>query len=723
MAKRDTLAAASGRWPQILADLAGISPDQLCRREGPCPNCGGRTRFRWDQDDGDGAWHCSHCGGKGADGGGGNGIDLLCRLRDLSFEEAVAEVDRYLGRGGNGGARAARRRPAKPSAPKTPPPSERICFARLDAAGQIADGEMFSPNKAKGRAYSSRWLRWSAENIDAAESIVLEVDTLAELLNAPEIPDGSPETDRPPPADPIAVARAALAEAIDAGASRADLEALAARLAIDHELPAAAIRNLWRALEAEQQAAQAIAAGRQRLEIAADGQEVGRALISLEGLFPGSLAAAIRTRTQYLPSDDISSAMLILAAAAGVMKLGSEIVAKQSAGFRVPLNLYVALVARSGAKKGPTQRLLLDDQIDPIARELALQHARSMAQWREENHGRKPAERTDQPIELRIRASKWTGESLDHMLAALEPAGLGLLLSREELKGVFSGLNQYKGGRGDDSEQLLESYDGRGSAALRITADGGGRFYSQCQVTICGAIQQTVLSRLVAASDGDASGLWARFTFAPLPEIVVPIPPEESAEDITAAEEAAAVLVRAVREVYRLPRQTLMLSSEARREFLAYEAQCQGDALRAELPAQQACWGKAAGKVLRIAGLLHLLHRVSPDGQHSDEVQPWAVREACNLVTYLTGWTLGLHAAASGDGDPTDLMRLIHRLAALGEPVGWREVAGRLSRKRRHEVDSAALRAAAEALAGLGYGEIREMGRRWVYAALRDLPG
>jgi hypothetical protein len=522
----------------------------------------------------------------------------------------------------------------------------------------------------------------------------------------------------------VGAVRASLAAALERGASRADLEELIARLSTDQEQPASTIRAILRALEQENRAADAIATGRSRLEIAADRQEIGGQLITLAGLFPASLAEAIQTRMQFLPSDDISSALMFLAGAAGVMKLGSEVVAKASAGFRVPLNLYVALVGRSGAKKGPGQRLLLDDQIDPIARELAQQHARNMAAWREENRGCKPSDRTEPPLELRIRASKWTGESLDATLANLETAGLGLLLSREELAGMFGGLNAYRAGRGDDSEQLLEAYDGRGTVALRVTADGGGRFYSQCQVSICGAIQPTVLRRLVGASEGDASGLWARFLFAPLPERVVPIPPEETQQQIQASEAAAAMLVHVIGQVYRLPRQSLHLSAEARRDFLAYEARCQGDALRAELPAQQACWGKAAGKVLRVAGLLHLLHAVCPDGHHSEEIQPWAIQEACNLIDHLTGWTLGLHAAAVDQDDPTELMRTLHRLAGLEGAVGWRELRSRLGKRQRETIDSAAAREAAAALAGLGYGELVPGSRGgWSYRATKDLPG
>ncbi|MFN9622023.1 MAG: hypothetical protein ACK587_04180, partial [Cyanobacteriota bacterium] len=56
----------------------------------------------------------------------------------------------------------------------------------LEQAGQLAEDEMFSPPRAKGRAYSSRWLRWSGENVDLAASIVLEYQASVGLDRAPE---------------------------------------------------------------------------------------------------------------------------------------------------------------------------------------------------------------------------------------------------------------------------------------------------------------------------------------------------------------------------------------------------------------------------------------------------------------------------------------------------------------------------------------------------------
>jgi putative DNA primase/helicase len=93
----DVLTAASGRWREILEALAGLRPEQLSNRHQPCPACGGRDRFRFDDRDGNGSWFCNQCGGKDHLGGGGTGIDLLMRVRRWSFRQACEEVERHLG--------------------------------------------------------------------------------------------------------------------------------------------------------------------------------------------------------------------------------------------------------------------------------------------------------------------------------------------------------------------------------------------------------------------------------------------------------------------------------------------------------------------------------------------------------------------------------------------------------------------------------------------------
>jgi putative DNA primase/helicase len=70
---------AQGRWFDILVGL-GIGASFLRNRHGPCPLCGGKDRFRWDNREGNGTWICSGCGA-------GDGASLAMKFKGLSFVE------------------------------------------------------------------------------------------------------------------------------------------------------------------------------------------------------------------------------------------------------------------------------------------------------------------------------------------------------------------------------------------------------------------------------------------------------------------------------------------------------------------------------------------------------------------------------------------------------------------------------------------------------------
>jgi putative DNA primase/helicase len=115
------LDAAAGRWPQLLMELGGLSPDQLENRHQPCPNCGGTDRYRWDNDEGPGGWFCNQCGGKDFMGGAGSGMDLLMRVTGWDFKQATARLEQHLGMEPTTTAKA--RKPKRPHrTPDTPPP-------------------------------------------------------------------------------------------------------------------------------------------------------------------------------------------------------------------------------------------------------------------------------------------------------------------------------------------------------------------------------------------------------------------------------------------------------------------------------------------------------------------------------------------------------------------------------------------------------------------------
>ncbi|TNC74360.1 DUF7146 domain-containing protein [Rubellimicrobium roseum] len=87
--RRDVLDQAKGRWKGILGHL-GL-PDQFLRpKHGPCPLCGGKDRYRFDDLEGRGTYYCSGCGP-------GDGIGLVMKFFSLDFLTALDRVRETLG--------------------------------------------------------------------------------------------------------------------------------------------------------------------------------------------------------------------------------------------------------------------------------------------------------------------------------------------------------------------------------------------------------------------------------------------------------------------------------------------------------------------------------------------------------------------------------------------------------------------------------------------------
>jgi putative DNA primase/helicase len=80
---------ARGRWHGILPQL-GISPKLLRNRHGPCPMCGGKDRFRFDDKEGKGTWICNQCGS-------GDGAELVKRIKGVEYREAAKMIEGVAG--------------------------------------------------------------------------------------------------------------------------------------------------------------------------------------------------------------------------------------------------------------------------------------------------------------------------------------------------------------------------------------------------------------------------------------------------------------------------------------------------------------------------------------------------------------------------------------------------------------------------------------------------
>ncbi|MGT2460274.1 DUF7146 domain-containing protein (plasmid) [Cupriavidus basilensis] len=72
-------------WVKVLT-RAQLDVSYLTKRQGPCPLCGGKTRFRFDNKDDAGTYFCNHCGA-------GNGYTLLRAFTGMSDREALAFLE------------------------------------------------------------------------------------------------------------------------------------------------------------------------------------------------------------------------------------------------------------------------------------------------------------------------------------------------------------------------------------------------------------------------------------------------------------------------------------------------------------------------------------------------------------------------------------------------------------------------------------------------------
>lgn len=83
------LEEARYKWYSILKNL-GVPDEFLVNRHGPCPFCGGKDRYRWDDKDGKGTWYCNSCGA-------GNGFRLLMLYHNWDETETRRRIMGIIG--------------------------------------------------------------------------------------------------------------------------------------------------------------------------------------------------------------------------------------------------------------------------------------------------------------------------------------------------------------------------------------------------------------------------------------------------------------------------------------------------------------------------------------------------------------------------------------------------------------------------------------------------
>jgi len=351
------------------------------------------------------------------------------------------------------------------------------------------------------------------------------------------------------------------------------------------------------------------------------------------------------------PPDFVGVTMLTLAAGA----IGNARRLKLSATQFQPSLLYAALIGLPGTVKSPVMKFLTGP-FDDIQSGWNGDYLSELAEWEkskgaqddDEGGERKPKPK---PQLKSLIARNFTTESL---ALTLHHNPRGIVAPFDELAALFLGLNQYKGGSGNDRQVYLSIWTQDTVNIIRKSDMRAGIppiFVLNPCVNIVGAIQPDLLCSIRGQSvrRGELppdDGALDRFLFtwpATLPDIA------DDARDLSQA--VLQVWPAAVRKlVHELDDGEVRLSTDARKAWVQFTCDHAAEVNSDEFPDHlRGPWAKLKAYAARLALVLHLVWWT--EGQIVDvgTLDAEALLRAVQLAAYFKRHVRKVHAHIGAD--------------------------------------------------------------------------
>ncbi|MCL2000093.1 MAG: YfjI family protein [Planctomycetes bacterium] len=327
-----------------------------------------------------------------------------------------------------------------------------------------------------------------------------------------------------------------------------------------------------------------------------------------------------------------------------------------------PAVLWTTVIAPSGKGKTPAQAAALEFIRGAQKRYIA-EYKRAAAEAMQTG-GDKP----------RRKALVTNNTTLEGLTRAIDENPRGVLVEREEIAGLFKAANQYKGGKGCDTEDLLACYDAK---PLITTRKGDGSVdVERAAVSITGGIQPGIARRLLSKNDSEfiMNGMAAR--------LMMSLPPERKrrkrlpAIDEKAKNNAGLVFHRLLSLMPEAPigespppPRMLAFSDSAlsRLDGLLDRTAALRQILDTESPLLMAL-PKIEGAAIRLAGILHLARWLDPE--RKENVNPDVIDDASALAgAGVAAWFLRearrvyalFGQAQKAKDDPNDLVAKVDK--------------------------------------------------------------
>jgi hypothetical protein len=376
-------------------------------------------------------------------------------------------------------------------------------------------------------------------------------------------------------------------------------------------------------------------------------------------VLPGPLHhfVAEAARALHCPADLVAVPLLVLAGGAAG---NARHLALTASHVQAPC-LYAVVVGRPGTAKSPALKLLRGP-FDSAQQDYLEAWREQYALWEQSE----PAARGPKPAPRRCLLSDATTESLGPILAG-NPRGVVMI--RDELTGLVTGMNQYKAGRGHDRQVYLALWAGDALLVDRKSdrdRQGGPLHVEGPFLAIVGGTQPGLLAQWRGGSRHGPppdDGFLDRFLIVHPAEL-----PAAGEQWLEVSPAALAAWRGAVEKLLALemaeeegrPKPVLVgLTDCGRRaweEFThAHAAEVNGGDLPPHL---HGAWAKLRGYAARLALIVHLLRQVCGEAVAAD-VDGDSLRRAARLVAYFKGHRLKVDASMDADPRMADARRVL----------------------------------------------------------------
>ncbi len=441
--------------------------------------------------------------------------------------------------------------------------------------------------------------------------------------------------------------------------------------------------------------------------------KIGDYQLRLRDYLHPDLAQPLERIANWIGATPAAMLVTLLPVAASLLRVGTELEIDTGMGFYVPPILFTGLVAPSGSKKSPIQRqilgplLRLQAEADRECEVEAAAYEVDLREW-EQSKGEDKGIRPKKPVPREYHTSDATREAIARIQS--QQPERGILVTPDELAGLFKGQNQYRNGRGNDKESLLTAFDGSG---LKVDRASGIRIsIPRTSLSITGTIQPDILREMMG-DFSDASGQWARFLWCLLPLKPAPFPRQTVHYDVS--ERLHGVYQR----LEGFQPQCYRLTPEAKTLFADWYDQLDQRRVMETHQGLQAVYSKMQGYTGRLALMLHCLNAAVDGGLPAETVSIRTMKAAIKLARWFIGQVKLLYA----EGDTVDgvLGVVYSKLIQLSRVRGWlRAKDVRNYERSLRNASSEVIRSHFRELEAMGYGETSGVGNRLQWRATVD---